>query len=76
METDVLDLVVAVILSQLRKDGEWHPVGYYLSTMTDSEHNYDIYDKEMLAIVRAFQEWRPELLRLQQKERFEMLLDH
>ncbi|QGA19800.1 hypothetical protein EYB26_007494 [Talaromyces marneffei] len=44
--------------------------------MSTAEHNYDIHDKEMLAIIRAFQEWRPELLRLRQKERFEVLSDH
>ena len=26
--------------------------------MTDAEQNYDIHDKELLAIVIAFQQWR------------------
>jgi hypothetical protein len=25
------------------------------------ENNYEIYDKELLAIVRCFEQWRPEL---------------
>ena len=29
--------------------------------MASAECNYDIYDKELLAIIRAFEEWRPEL---------------
>lgn len=76
VETDASDSVVAAVLSQLCEDGEWHPVSYYSATMTPAEHNYDIHDKEMLAIIRAFQEWRPELLGLRQKERFEVLSDH
>jgi hypothetical protein len=44
--------------------------------MTPAEHNYDIHDKEMLAIVKAFKEWRPELMGLRRQERFEVLSDH
>ncbi|CAE7200331.1 hypothetical protein PTTW11_08633 [Pyrenophora teres f. teres] len=29
--------------------------------MSPTKCNYEIYDKELLAIVRAFEEWRPEL---------------
>ena len=29
--------------------------------MAPSECNYDIYDKELLAIIHAFEEWRSEL---------------
>lgn len=29
--------------------------------MTPAECNYEIYDKEFLAIVKAFETWRPEL---------------
>jgi hypothetical protein len=76
VETDASDGVVAAVLSQLCDDGEWHPVAYYSATMNSAEHNYDIHDKEMLAIIKAFREWRPELLGLQQQERFEVLSDH
>ena len=27
-------------------------------TLSSAERNYDIYDKEMLAVIRAFKEWR------------------
>jgi hypothetical protein len=36
-------------------------VAYYLKTMIPIEINYLIYDKEILAIVRALKAWRPEL---------------
>ena len=61
VETDASDSVVAGILSQKHADGVWHPVAYFSKKMTPAECNYDIYDKELLAIIRAFEEWRPEL---------------
>ena len=44
--------------------------------MSDAERNYEIHDKEMLAIIRALQEWRAELEGLQTKEQFQVLTDH
>lgn len=44
--------------------------------MKGPERNYDIHDKEMLAIIRALEEWRAELEGLQHKEGFEVLTDH
>jgi len=29
--------------------------------MNPAENNYEIYDKELLAIIRCFEQWRPEL---------------
>ena len=34
---------------------------YFLIWIASAECNYDIYDKELLAIIYAFEEWRPEL---------------
>jgi RNase H-like domain found in reverse transcriptase len=44
---------MARILSQLHQDGEWYPIAYFLKTMALAECNYDIHDKEMLAIVKS-----------------------
>jgi reverse transcriptase-like protein len=41
------------------EDNQWHPVAFF--------SNYGIYDKEMLAIIRALQEYRAELEGLQRK---------
>jgi len=77
LETDSSDGVVAAVLSQLyENDNEWHPVGFFSKTMLPAECNYPIHDKEMLAIVRALQEYRAELEGLQRKERFDILTDH
>jgi predicted aspartyl protease len=61
LETDASDGVIAGILSQFHPDGNWYPVGYFSKTMAPAELNYQIHDKEMLAIVRSFGHWRPEL---------------
>ncbi|BCR85209.1 uncharacterized protein ACHE_20667S [Aspergillus chevalieri] len=75
LETDASDGVVAGVLSQ--KHGDlWHPVAYYSKNMSDAERNYEIHDKEMLAIIRALQEWRAELEGLQLRERFNIYTDH
>jgi hypothetical protein len=61
LETDASDTVIAAVFSQRGLDGEWHPVSYFSKSMAPAEMNYPIHDKEMLAIVRAFEHWRSEL---------------
>jgi len=57
IETDALKYVCSCILSQQCQDGKWRPVAYQSKTMSDAKCNYDIHDKELLAIVQAFHEW-------------------
>ena len=38
-----------------------HPVAYYSATFTATERNYDIYEQELLAIMKALAHWRPYL---------------
>ena len=61
VETDASDYVSAGVLSQPDDQGVMHPVAYFSKKHSPAECNYEIYDKEMLAIVRAFEEWRPHL---------------
>jgi hypothetical protein len=42
--------------------------------MNPAECNYQIHDKEMLAIVKSLEEWRPELQR--KRDKFEIYTDH
>jgi len=43
-------------LSQLSmKNGKWHPVAFYSKSLFFMEQNYEIHDKEMLAIIRALE---------------------
>jgi len=54
LETDALNGVIAAVYSQKQPDREWHPVAYYLKTIINTELNYHIHDKEMLAIIFSF----------------------
>ena len=58
MEADASDFALGCILSQLNPNGELHPVCYYSRKFTPAELNYPIYDKELLAVVEAFKQWR------------------
>lgn len=59
---DALDRVVGRVLSQLDKKGVLYLVAFFLSKLNPAECNYEIYDKELIAIVRCFEEQRPELI--------------
>ena len=58
VETDASDIAMGRVLSQQGEDGYLHPCAYWSSKMSPAKHNYDIYDKELLSIVLAFQDWR------------------
>jgi len=58
VETDVSDYALAAILSIINEDNEVHPVAFHSRTFTVVELNYDIHDKELLAIFEAFKIWR------------------
>jgi hypothetical protein len=74
LETDASDGVIAGVLAQKHQDSEWHPVAFFSRTMIGAEHNYPIHDKEMLAIIGAFQHWRAYLVGL--PKTIEVLSDH
>jgi len=57
METNASDYALAAILSIMTKDNEIHPVAFHSRTFSAPELNYDIYDKELLAIFEAFKIW-------------------
>ena len=61
LETDASDEVVAGVMSQYDAESRLKPVAYFSTKMSPAECNYEIYDKELLAIIRAFELWRPEL---------------
>ena len=58
LETDASDFAIGAVLSQLALDKRLHPVAFHSRKMDKAEVNYEIHDKEMLAIVTAFKEWR------------------
>jgi len=59
IEADSLDFATEAVLSQQSTtDGKWHPVAFYSKSLSSVERNYEIHDKEMLAIIRTLEEWR------------------
>ena len=61
VETDSSDYVSSGVLFQLGNDELLHPVAFFSKNLNPAECNYEIYDKELLAIIRCFEQWRPEL---------------
>ncbi|RAL61484.1 hypothetical protein DID88_009413 [Monilinia fructigena] len=74
LETDASDWASGGVLSQYDSDGLLRPVAYFSAKHSAAECNYEIYDKELLAIIKSMEEWRPELQGSQQE--FEILTDH
>ena len=58
METDASDKAIGAVLNQKDEDGKLVPTAYYSRKMTESKSNYDIHNKELLAIVEALHQWR------------------
>jgi len=63
VETDTSDYAIAAIISQISpNDSNIHPITFYSCSMQLAELNYEIYDKELLAIFEAFRQWHNYLL--------------
>ena len=59
VETDSSNFAIGAILSQAsQKDNKIHPIAFFSRSLTAAEKNYPIYDKELLAIVEALEQWR------------------
>jgi hypothetical protein len=59
LEVDASGFAIGAVLLQKKEDGKRHPVGYCSATLNEAERNYDIYNLELLAIVKALCHWRP-----------------
>jgi len=73
VEVDASGHAIKGVLLQ-KQEGKWKPVAFLLRTMSPTERNYEIYDKELLAIVKALDKWRQYLLDAVKK--FEVWTDH
>ena len=58
MITDASDFATGAILEQPDALNRWHPVAYHSKSLQPAEQNYEIHDKELLAIVRALEIFR------------------
>ena len=56
MEVDASDYAIGGILFQ-KVDDKWCPVAYMSQALSETEQKYEIYNKEMLAIMKGLAEW-------------------
>ena len=57
LETDASPYATGAVLSQLCDDGKWRPVGFVSKSLSETEGNYAIHDKELLLVIRGLEEW-------------------
>jgi len=58
VEVDVSDFAMGEVLSMKCEDEKWRPVAYISKSLNKTERNYEIHDKEMLAIIQCLEAWR------------------
>jgi len=55
MEVDVSYYAIGEVLFIECEDRKWRPVVYFSKSLNETERNYEIYDKEMLAVIRELE---------------------
>ena len=58
IECDASKYASGAVLTQQDNNGDRHPVAFLSKTFSETEQNYEIYNRELLAIIRALEEWR------------------
>ncbi len=58
LEVDASNYAIGATLNQKDELERWHPVAYYSTTLSEMERNYDIYNRELLAVVKSLHHWR------------------
>ena len=55
VEADASNFATGGVLSIRCKDNKWRPVAYISKSLNKTEWNYEIHDKEMLAVIRCLE---------------------
>ena len=58
IEADASLFATGAVLLQEDSNGEEHPAGYLSNSLNPAERNYQVYDRELYAIIRALREWK------------------
>ena len=58
MEVDASNYTIDRVLSMECEDRLWQLVAFLLKSLNETERNYEIHNKEMLAIIRGLENWR------------------
>ena len=62
VQTDASKLGTGAVLLQKDNTGVSHPCAYLSQALVGAEQNYQVYDLELLAVIRALKVWRPYLI--------------
>ena len=54
-------------------DNQWHPVAFYSKALKEAKTYYEIYNKELYAVILGLKEWQTELISLAS---FLIIIDH
>src|SRR5258708_1218390 len=57
LKCDASNFATRAVLSQVQADGAHQPIAFMSKGFSDAEHNYQIHNKEMLAIMCTLDEW-------------------
>jgi hypothetical protein len=57
VKTDASDFALGSTLSQITEDKKLYPNAFHSRKFSPAEINYEIHDKELLAIVDSFKTW-------------------
>ena len=52
------DYATVGVLFMECEDGKWRPVAFLLKSLNETERNYKIHDKKILAVIRGLENWR------------------
>jgi len=74
VEADTSDYATGGVLSMKCEDEKWRLVAYISKSLSNTEKNYEIHNKEMLAVIRCLEAWRHFLEGAQIK--FKVCMDH
>ena len=58
VEADTSNFATGEVLLIKCKDNKWRLVVYISKSLNETEKNYKIHDKEMLAVIRCLEAWR------------------
>ena len=74
MEIDTSNYTMKGVLSMKCEDGRQRLVAFLSKSLNETERNYKIHDKEMLAVIRELENWRH--LLEDAKYKFEVWMDY
>ena len=74
IKDNVPDYIIGGVLLIEYEDGQWRPVTYLSKFLNEIKRNYEIYNKEILVVIRELENWKHLLQSI--KFKFEIWIDY